>query len=156
MPEFDYQNVEAFNTSVRLAASVGRLRIVSNLKASGEAQTKAFEQAGMAAALIAEGASRDGGAQVALYRDARGALAQCRAWLHVLAVVTNEQDAVFSAEFELADQASRQLGASLRSLERAPQGGHGGPGPGGGGSNFTPRNTPGPGPRPGGPRGNQR
>lgn len=151
MPEFDYQNVEAFNTAVRLAASVGRLRIVSNLKASGEAQSKAFEHAGAAAALVAEGASREGGAQVALYRDARGALAQCRAWLHVLAVVTNEQDQVFSAEFELADQASRQIGASLRSLERAPQGGHGG-----GGSNFTPRNTPGPGPRPGGPRGNQR
>ena len=111
MPEFDYQNVEAFNTAVRLAASVGRLRIVSNLKASAEAQTKAFEQAGMAAALIAEGASREGGAQVAMYRDARGSLAQCRAWLHVLALVTNEQDQVFMAEFDLADQASRQIGA---------------------------------------------
>lgn len=154
MAEFEYQNTEAFNTAVRLAASVGRLRIVSNLKASADAQSKAFEQAGLAAAFIAEGTTREAGGQVALYRDARGSLAQCRAWLHVLANVTNEQDAVFMAEFELADQASRQLNASLRNMERGPQG----PGQGGG-SNFTPRpgatgsgpRTPGPAARPGGP-----
>ena len=135
MAEFEYQNSEAFNTAVRLSANIGRLKIVSNLKASSDAQTRAFEQAGMAAALIAEGSTREGPAQVALYRDARGALAQCRAWLHVLAVVTNEQDAVFATAFELAEQASRQVNAAVRALERGTAGGPGR------GSNVTPPRT---------------
>jgi len=147
MAEFNYQDVEAWNTSVRLATAVGRLRIGSNLKAAADAQAHAFEQAGLACALIAEGSTREGPGQVALYRDARGALAQSRAWLHVLASVTNEQDSVFGNELDLAETASRQLSAALRSIERpAPAAGGRPPfrdGPGGRG--------PGPGPRPGGP-----
>ena len=118
MAEFDYQNVEAWNSALRLTTAVGRLKVGSNLKASQDAQAKAFEQAGLATALIAEGSGREGGAQVDLYRDARGALAQCRSWLHVLAALMNEQDAVFGNEFDLAEQASRQLNAALRSFER--------------------------------------
>ena len=53
MAEFAYQDVEAWNTAVRLAAAVGRLKIGSNLKASADAQQKAFEQAGLACALLA-------------------------------------------------------------------------------------------------------
>ena len=60
MAEPDYRQSEAFNTSVRLAASVGRLKVGSNLKAAADAQAKAFEQAGMAAALIAEASTREG------------------------------------------------------------------------------------------------
>ncbi|MBN9492956.1 four helix bundle protein [bacterium] len=130
MADQPYQELEAWHTTVRLAASVGRLRIGSNLKASSDAQEHAFEHAGEACALIAEAASRDGGAQVAFFRDARGALAQCRAWLHILAAVTNEQDSVFANEFDLAEQASRQVNAQLRALERAnprPPGRPGGP-----------------------------
>lgn len=122
MAEFEYQNVEAWNTSVKLAASVGRLKIGSNLKASADAQQHAFEQAGLACALIAEGSGREGPALVALYRDARGALAQCRSWIHILAAVTNEQDSVFGNEFDLAEQASRQVSAYLRTLDRVPGG----------------------------------
>lgn len=145
MAEFEYQNVEAWNTAVKLAAAVGRLKIGSNLKASAEAQGKAFDQAGLAAALIAEGAGREGPAQIGMYRDARGSLAQCRSWLHVLAAVTNEQDSVFGNEFDLAEQASRQLNALIRTADRGPAGPRpplrGGPPPAG------PR-----GPRGGGPR----
>ncbi|HKS90975.1 MAG TPA: hypothetical protein VJQ83_03530 [Tepidiformaceae bacterium] len=119
MADQPYQELEAWHTSVRLAAAVGRLRIGSNLKASTDAQSHAFEHAGEACALIAEAASREGGAQVGMFRDARGALAQCRAWLHILAAVTNEQDSVFANELDLADQASRQVNAQLRVLERA-------------------------------------
>lgn len=118
MADQPYQDVEAWHTTVRLAASIGRLRIGSNLKASADAQSHAFEQAGAACALIAEAASRDGAAPMGPLRDARGALAQCRAWLHILAAVTNEQDAVFANELELADQASRQVLAQLRVIER--------------------------------------
>jgi len=135
MADQPYQDLEAWHTTVRLAASVGRLRIGSNLKASADAQSHAFEHAGEACALVAEAAAREGGAQVALFRDARGALAQCRAWLHILAAVTNEQDTVFANELELADQASRQILAQLRVLERAnprPPG-RGGPPPRGAG-----------------------
>ena len=129
MAEFAYQNVEAWNTAVKLTAAVGRLKIGSNLKASADAQTKAFEQAGLACALIAEGAGRDGPGQVALYRDARGSLAQCRSWLHVLAALTNEQDSVFGNEFDLAEAAARQVGGVLRSLDRpAPPSSNQGPG----------------------------
>lgn len=140
MPEFDYQNIEAWNTAVRLAAAVGRLKVGSNLKASAEAQQKAFEQAGLACALIAEGASREGPAQVGLYRDARGALAQCRAWLHVLAALTNEPDSVFANELDLAEMSARQVSGMLRTIERAPA-----PGP------RPPLRPAAPGPRPPGP-----
>ena len=142
MAEYEYQNVEAWNTAVRLAASVGRLKIGSNLKASADAQQRAFEQAGLACALIAEGSSREGPAQVGLYRDARGALAQCRSWLHVLAALTNEPDSVFATELDLAEQAARQVSAYLRCIERGPA-----PGP-----RPPIRQGPAPpGPRPGGP-----
>mgnify|MGYP001363490650 CR=1 FL=1 len=144
MADFEYQNVEAWNTAVRLAAAVGRLRIASNLKASADAQAKAFETAGIACGLIADGATREGQAQIALYRDARGALAQCSSWLHVLATVTNQQPEVFSEELQLADTASRQLAALIRTLERPLRGPGAGqrPAPAGGR----------PGARPGGPR----
>jgi hypothetical protein len=130
MAEFAYQNLEAFTTAVNLAAAVGRLRIGSNLKASADAQSRAYEQAGMACALIAEGSAREGHTQADFYRDARGALAQCRAWLHVLAKVTNEPDSVFGNEFDLAETASRQVSAMLRSMDRPGPGGPGGPGGG--------------------------
>ena len=130
MAEFDYQNVEAWNTAVKLASTVGRLKIGSNLKASADAQTNAFQQAGLACALIAEASSREGPAQVGMYRDARGALAQCRSWIHVLAVLTNENDTVFANELDLAEQAARQISAYIRTFERG--GAPGGPnGPGG-------------------------
>ncbi|MGH2610928.1 MAG: hypothetical protein ACRDHF_17745 [Tepidiformaceae bacterium] len=120
MAEADYRQSEAFNTSLRLATAVGRLKVGSNLKAAADAQTKAFEQAGMAAALIAEATTREGPAQIGLYRDARGSLAQTRAWLHVLASVLNEQDTVFGNELDMADQASRQVSATIRTLDRGP------------------------------------
>jgi hypothetical protein len=145
MAEFDYQNVEAWNTAIRLTTAVGRLKVGSNLKASQDAQSKAFEQAGLASALIAEGAGREGPSQVNLYRDARGSLAQCRSWLHILAALMNEQDAVFGNEFDLAEQASRQLTAQLRNLERGPSQGapprppmRGGPASAGGGPRGNP------------------
>ena len=148
MAEFAYQDVEAWNTGVKLAASVGRLKIGSNLKASSDAQAKAFEQAGLACALLAEGSMREGGAREALYRDARGALAQCRSWIHILAAITNEQDSVFGNELDLAEQCSRQLNAYLRTLERGPAGpGMGprpplrGPGTGAGRAAAAPRNA---------------
>lgn len=121
MAEFVYQDVEAWNTTVKLTAAVGRLKIGSNLKASADAQEHAFEQAGLACALIAEGAGREGGAQIDLYRDARGALAQCRSWIHVLAAVMNESDAIFGNELDLAETASRQVGGMLRGAERPQQ-----------------------------------
>ncbi len=148
MAEGDYRQSEAFNTAVRLATAVGRLKVGSNLKAAADAQGKAFEQAGLAAALIAEAITREDPSQVGLYRDARGSLAQCRAWLIVLASVMNEQDTVFGTELELAEQASRQVGGTLRTLDRglAP-----------GAARPVPPRAPGPaerrqGPRSGGPR----
>ncbi|MEX0782608.1 MAG: hypothetical protein WD557_08160 [Dehalococcoidia bacterium] len=147
MAEADYRQSEAFNTSLRLATAVGRLKVGSNLKAAADAQTRAFEQAGMAAALIAEATTREGPAQIGLYRDARGSLAQTRAWLHVLASVMNEQDALFGNELDMAEQASRQIGATIRMLDRGP----------GAGPRPAPRGPSGPpqrqqGPRPGGVR----
>lgn len=151
MAEFAYQEIEAWNTAVRLTAAVGRLKIGSNLKAAADAQAHAFEQAGMACALIAEGSTREGPGQVALYRDARGALAQSRAWLHVLAAVTNEQDSVFGNELDLAETASRQVSAALRSMDRPAQAGPRPPqGPGRPPFREGQRG-PGPGPRPAGP-----
>ena len=111
MAEGEPQSIEAWNTTIRLAAAVGRLKIGSNLKASADAQSKAFELAGVACGLIAEAAAAGGGAQAGLLRDARGALAQCKSWIHVLAAVTNEQDSVFGNELDLIDQASRQVAA---------------------------------------------
>ena len=132
MAEFEYQNVEAWNTAVKLAASIGRLKIGSNLKASIDAQSHAFEQAGLACALIAEASGREGPAQGDLYREARGALAQCRSWIHILAAVTNEQDTVFAHELELAEHAARQVSAYLRvGAGRLPGGPARGPAPGG-------------------------
>lgn len=130
MAEFEYQNVEAWNTAIKLATAVGRLKIGSNLKASVDAQAHAFEQAGLACALIAEASGREGPAQGDLYRDARGALAQCRSWIHILAAVTNEQDTVFAHELELAEQAARQVAAYLRvAAGRLPGGPMRGPAP---------------------------
>ena len=149
MAEYSYQSIEAWNTAVKLAVAVGRLKIGSNLKASNDAQAHAFEQAGMAAALIAEGSAREGQAMIGMYRDARGALAQCRSWLHVLAAVTNEQDSVFGNELDLAEQAARQIAGTLRTLDRAPMG-QSGPGPGPG-TRLPPRPA-GPQPRDRGPR----
>lgn len=149
MAEFAYQDMEAWNTALKLASSVGRLKVGSNLKAAESAQQHAFEQAGLACAAIAEGAGREGPGQAGLYRDARAALARCRAWIHVLAAVTNEQDSVFGNELDLAETASRQLGAALRTLDRN-SGPAGGPGRGPGRDAPPPR--PGGGPRgPGGP-----
>jgi len=139
------QTIEAWNTAIRLAAAIGRLKTGSNLKAAADAQAKAFELAGIACGLIAEAATREGPAQGGLLRDARGALAQCRSWIHVLAVVTNEQESVFGNELDLVEQASRQVHAYARSLER------GGPAPGG---PRPPLRPGGGGPRPAsGPRG---
>jgi hypothetical protein len=140
MAEGEGQSIEAWNTTIRLAAAVGRLKIGSNLRASSDAQAKAFELAGIACGLIAEAAGRDGPAQAGILRDARGALAQCKSWIHVLAAVTNEQESVFGNELDLIDQASRQVGAYLRSMDR-------GPAQAGG----RPPMRPGSGPRPGGP-----
>jgi hypothetical protein len=140
--EFQYQDTEVWNTAVRLSTSVGRLKVGSNLKASQDAHASAFQQAGLAAALIAEATGREGPAQIALYRDARGAFAQCRSWLHILASLTNEPDSVFGTELDLAELGSRQIAATLRALDRGPSG----PGP------RPPMRGPGPGPRPGGLR----
>src|SRR4029078_3883389 len=123
MAEFEYQKVEAWHTAVKLAASVGRLKTGSSRKAPADAQAHAYEQAGLAAGLIAEATGREGGAQVGLLRDARGALAQCRSWLHVLGAVTHEQDSVFGNDLDLAEQAARQVGGMLRTLDRPAPGG---------------------------------
>lgn len=142
MAEAEGQSIEAWNTSIRLAAAVGRLKIGSNLRASSDAQAKAFELAGIACGLIAEAASREGPAQIGILRDARGALAQCKSWIHVLAAVTNEQDSVFGNELDMVEQASRQVGAYIRSMDRGPA--QAGPRP--------PMRPGGAGPRPNAPR----
>jgi len=117
MAERAYESSEAWSTSLRLTGAVGRLRIMSNLKAVTEAHDRAFAEAGRAVALLAEGSTHEVVAQVAAYRDARGALAQCEAWLHVIAELTNEPISVFDQELEMADLAQRQIGASIRVLE---------------------------------------
>ncbi|MGE0601307.1 MAG: hypothetical protein AB7J35_17825 [Dehalococcoidia bacterium] len=148
MAEMEGQSIEAWNTTIRLAAAVGRLKIGSNLRASSDAQAKAFELAGIACGLIAEAAGREGPAQIGILRDARGALAQCKSWIHVLAAVTNEQDSVFGNELDMVEQASRQVNAYIRSIDRGPA--QAGPRPpmrqGGGPRQGGPRN-PGGGPR---------
>jgi hypothetical protein len=158
MAERAYESTEAWGTALRLAAAVGRLRIASNLRAVTEAQDRAFAEAGRACALLAEGSTHEGGAQLAAYRDARGALAQCEAWLQIVAELTNEPAAVFASEMELADLAARQIGASIRAAEmRRDTGRPGGPmgGPprqGAGGRPNAGGIIPGPGTRGGGPR----
>ncbi len=152
MPGTDHTEIEAWNTAIRLAASIGRLKIASNLRASQEAQDRAFQAAGDAAARLAEAGSREGQAQAALLREARGALAACRSWIHVLAALTNEPETVFSAELDLIDQAGKQINAFLRAAERAA-----GPGPAPGRTPAAPRPAPpapgrGPGRLQGGPR----
>lgn len=119
MPGTDHTEIEAWNTAIRLAASIGRLKVPSNLRASQEAQDRAFQAAGEAAARIAEAGAREGQAQAAILREARGALAACRSWLHVLAALLNEPESVFSAELDLIDQAGKQINAYLRAAERA-------------------------------------
>jgi len=66
------QTIEAWNTAIRLAAAIGRLKIGSNLRAAADAQAKAFELAGIAGGLIAEAGTREGPAQIGLLRDGRG------------------------------------------------------------------------------------
>lgn len=117
MSDRAYENTEAWATSLRLAGAVGRLKIASNLRTVSEAQDKAFGEAGRACALLAEASTHEAGGQVAAYRDARGALAQCQAWLHVIAELTNEPESVFEQELSLADLASRQIGASIRAAD---------------------------------------
>jgi len=119
MTAADHHDIEAWNTAIRLAASIGRLKIGSNLRASQEAHERAFEAAGEAAARIAEAGAREGQAQAAILREARGALAACRSWLHVLAALTNEPETVFAEELELIEQAGKQINAYLRAAERA-------------------------------------
>ena len=118
MAERAYETSESWTTILRLAGAVGRLRIMSNLKAVTEAHDRAFAEAGRAAALLAEGSTYEAaGRRSAACRDARGALAQCEAWLHVIAELTNEPITVFDQELAMADLASRQIGASIRALE---------------------------------------
>lgn len=142
MTEHGYETTEAFNTSLKLASMVGRLRVTSNLQAVREAQQKAFEEAGRACALIADASTREGGNQAPVYRDARGALAQCQAWIHIVAELINEPASAFSEELAVAEQATKQVNASLRVLDMrrdssrergagAPRGGGGGRGAGG-------------------------
>jgi hypothetical protein len=114
----DHREIEAWNTAIRLAASIGRLKVGSNLRASQEAQDRAFDAAGQAAAHIAEAATRDGPAQVAILRDARCALAASRSWIHVLAALVNEPETAFANELALIDQAGKQINAFLRATER--------------------------------------
>ena len=98
----------------------------------GEAQQKSFEQAGLAAAFIAEATERgEGGQQIGLYREAIGALAQCRSWLHVIADLVNEPDSLFSEELELADKAGKQVWAAIRASEMRDRGPAAPGGPGG-------------------------
>ncbi len=123
MTEHGYETAESFNTTLQLTSMVGRLKVPSNLKAVAEAQNQAFQQAGRACALIAEAAVRDPGGQAAAYRDARGALAQCRAWIHVIAELINEPISVFSDEIGLTDQATKQVNASIRVLDMRREGG---------------------------------
>ncbi len=165
MTEYAYQTTESWNTSLQLASTVGRLRIASNLKAVTQAQEAAFEAAGRACASLAEASAREMGGQAAAYRDARGYLAQVSAWLHVIAELTNEPNSVFAVELDLADQASKQVAASLRAMDMRrddrggpPRGGPGGPGGPRQGGYDRPRGGPGGPPRgPGGPgRGDDR
>jgi hypothetical protein len=148
MPELDFDRSEAYNTALRLATAVGRLKVGSNLKASADAQEHAFVSAGNACASVADGAGRDGPPQIAAYREARSSLARCAAWLHVLAALMNEQSSVFQQELDLCEQGARQIAAAIRAADRGPggPGGAGGYGPGG-------RGATGGGGRPSGPGG---
>ncbi len=116
--EFEYQNSDVWATLVRLATSVGRLKVVSNLRAAADAQQRAFEEAGRACGLFAETSLREGSGHLAGLRETRAAVARCRAWLQVLASVTNEPESAFSEELGLTDHAARQLAAMIRLAER--------------------------------------
>lgn len=120
MPEFDFDQTEAWNTTLRLVTNTGRLRIGSNLKAADDAHTAAFTAAGRACAMIAEASALEGGPRVSAYREGRAQLAQCSAWLQVLASLINEPSTVFAEELEMADKAAHQLSASARAAERGP------------------------------------
>ncbi|MFQ5380656.1 MAG: hypothetical protein ACE5EF_03390 [Dehalococcoidia bacterium] len=122
MPEFEFAKTEAWNTALRLASDVGRLRVGSNLKAATDAQTAAYEAAGRACALIAEGSALEGRARAGAFREARGMLARAAAWLHVLAAVTNEPATVFNEELDTAERAAHQLSIAVRAAERGPGG----------------------------------
>ncbi len=125
MAEFEYQNSEAFNTVIRLAATVavGRLKIVSNLKASADAQTKAFEQAGMA--------SRAHRRRVAAAKGGPGgALPRCPGRnCPVPCVVARPRCCHERERRGLRDRVRtrgaghRQVNAAIRVLERGPGGG---------------------------------
>lgn len=123
MAEFAYEDSEAWHSAVRLAAAVGRLKVASNLKASADAQANAFTAAGDACALIAEASTLSGPVVMNAYQDARAALARTRAWLHVLAAVTNEPDSVFANELTMAELTARQIAAILRTVNRGSGGG---------------------------------
>jgi len=116
--EFEYQNSDVWATLVRLATSVGRLKVVSNLRAAADAQQRAFEEAGRACGLFAGTSLRDGAAQITGLRETRAAVTRCRAWLQVLASVTNEPETAFSEELGLTEHAARQLAAMIRLAER--------------------------------------
>lgn len=119
MSEFDYERSDAWATLLHLASSVGRLKVVSNLRAAAEAHAQAFAAAGRSCTLFAEASLKDGTSQAALLREARAAVAQCRAWLQVMLAVANEPASTVSAELALTDQLARQLEAMIRVAERA-------------------------------------
>ncbi len=138
MAEFDFERTEAWNTALRLATSVGRLRVGSNLKASADAQEAAFAAAALPRRMAPTGAAREGGAQVGAYREARSSLTQCAAWLQVLASLMNEPPTVFEQESELAEQCARQVAAAIRAADRS-RGRPGGSHPPGQGGCCEPR-----------------
>ncbi|MCS7296017.1 MAG: hypothetical protein NZ761_11545 [Dehalococcoidia bacterium] len=116
--EFDYERSDAWATLLRLASSVARLKVVSNLKAAGEAHQQAFLAAGRACSIFAEASLKEGGAQAGALREARSAVAHCRAWLQVMLAVANEPESTVGAELALTEQVSRQLEAMIRLAER--------------------------------------
>lgn len=117
--EFEYERSDAWATLLRLASSVARLKVVSNLKAAGDAQQQAFQAAGRACGIFAEANLKEGAAQAGALREARSAVAHCRAWLQVMLAVANEPESTVSAELALTDHANRQLEAMIRLAERS-------------------------------------
>jgi hypothetical protein len=113
----EFESSESWKTAVRLAASVGRLRVASNLKAVADAQQAAFLAAGEAAGAIAEASTRDRGGQIGRLRDAAASLARCRSWIEVVAELTNEPVAVFDEELQMIEHASKLVAASLSTLD---------------------------------------
>lgn len=109
---------DSFRSAVRLAAAVGRLRVASNLKAVADAQAAAFMAAGEAAGGVHEAEIRERPAQVGRLREAVAALARCRAWIHVIAELTNQPVDVFGEELGMVDHAERLVLAKLQTLDR--------------------------------------